>query len=92
LRASGFRATSHAGHQALAIQTLDQTIGIAKDRNRLLETFRRHRSASLYDGTFRPSRAEVDSLARTADELHAALLQWLLVEHPELLPEGFQRT
>lgn len=87
LRASGFRATSQAGHQVLAIQTLDKTMGITKDRIRLLETFRKNRSAGLYEGTFDPSRAEVDSLMRAADELRAALLEWLTAKRPELLPD-----
>jgi hypothetical protein len=85
LRASGFRTTSQAGHQALAIQTLDRTIGVAKDRIRLLETFRKNRSAGLYEGSFEPSQAEVDSLIRTAEGLRAALLEWLAARHPDLL-------
>jgi len=87
LRANGLRTTSQAGHQALAIQTLDKTIGVDKDRIRLLETFRKNRSAGLYDGNFEPSEAEVDSIIRTADALHAALLSWLAASHPELLPD-----
>jgi hypothetical protein len=84
LRANGLRTTSQAGHQALAIQTLDKTIGVDKDTIRLLETFRKNRSAGLYEGSFEPSQAEVDALIRTADQLRQTLLGWLVAAHPEL--------
>jgi hypothetical protein len=90
LRAHGLRTTSQAGHQALAIQTLDKTIGVDKDAIRLLETFRKNRSAGLYEGSFEPSQAEVESLIRAAAKLHRTLLGWLAASHPELLADRTQ--
>jgi hypothetical protein len=87
LRANGLRTTSQAGHQALAIQTLDKSIGVDKDTIRLLETFRKNRSAGLYEGSFEPSQAEVDSLIRAALGLRQTLLRWLAASHPALLTD-----
>jgi hypothetical protein len=86
LRANGYRATSHAGHQSLAIQTLDQSLGTPKETIRLLETFRKNRSAGLYEGSFEPSATEVEALVRTPSSLRDAFLAWLESVHPELLP------
>ena len=88
LRANAFRTTSQAGHQALAIQTLDQSIGVSKERVRLLETFRKNRSAGLYEGTFEPSAVEVESLIEAAVQLRETLLNWLRASHPELLQDS----
>lgn len=85
LRANGFRATSQAGHQAIAIQTLDRSVGVPKERIRLLETFRKNRSAGLYEGSFEPSEAEVEALIRAAAELRDLYRSWLESVHPELL-------
>ena len=88
LRANGFRTTSQAGHQAMAIQTLDQSIGLPKERIRLLETFRKNRSAGLYEGTFEPSSVEVESLIEAAVDLREAVLRWLRASRPELLKDS----
>jgi hypothetical protein len=50
LRANHLRVTSRGGHHALAMQTLDSSIGYPKEKLRLLDRFRQMRSTGLYDG------------------------------------------
>ena len=44
LRANGYRTTSQAGHQQVAIQLLPRTIGIESSRIRTLDEYRKKRS------------------------------------------------
>ncbi len=83
LRANGLRPNSRGGHHAMALQTLDSTIGYPRDKLRLLDRFRHMRSAGLYDGSFEPSAAEVRSLLDEVSKLKAHLDDWLVKSHPE---------
>lgn len=83
LRANHLRVTSRGGHHALAMQTLDSSIGYPKEKLRLLDRFRQMRSTGLYDGTFEPSGSEVEALIAEATQLRDHLEQWLAKERPE---------
>jgi hypothetical protein len=85
LRANGYRTTSGAGHQQLAIQALPKTIGVPAGAVRTLDEFRKRRSAGLYLAEFEPSAAEVEALVAAADRLQKTLLAWLKAHRPELL-------
>ena len=85
LRARGYRTTSGAGHQQLAIQALPKTIGIPAGEVRTLDEFRKRRSAGLYLAEFEPSAAEVEALVAAADRLLKSLVAWLKAHRPELL-------
>jgi hypothetical protein len=81
LRVRGLRPNSRGGHHSLALQTLDSTIDYPRDRLRLLSHFSRMRADGLYDGSFSPSGAEVESLIAEVERLQAHLQSWL-DEHP----------
>ena len=83
LRANGLRPNARGGHHAMALQTLDSTIGYPRDKLRLLDRFRHMRSAGLYDGSFEASAAEVRSLLDEVSKLKAHLDDWLVKSHPE---------
>ena len=85
LRANGYRTTSGAGHQQLAIQALPKTIGVSAGDVRALDEFRKKRSAGLYLAEFEPSEAEVGALVGAVERLHKQLLAWLKAKRPELL-------
>lgn len=91
LRANGYRTTSGAGHQQLAIQALPKSIGVGAADVRALEEFRKKRSAGLYLAEFEPSEAEVDALIAAVERLHKQLLAWLKANRPELLGKGRPR-
>ena len=85
LRANGYRTTSAAGHQQLAIQALPKTIGVSAADVRALDEFRKKRSAGLYLAEFEPSEAEVGALVGAVERLHRQLVAWLKANRPELL-------
>lgn len=85
LRANALRPDSRGGHHILALQTLNNTIGYPKEKLRLLDEFRRQRSAGLYDGAFEPTRAEVRAILETLDDLKQHFEHWLKTQRPELL-------
>jgi len=85
LRANGYRTTSAAGHQQLAIQSLPKSIGVSATDVRALDEFRKKRSAGLYLAEFEPSEAEVDALIVAVEQLLKQLLAWLRAHQPGLL-------
>ena len=88
LRARGYRTTSGAGHQQLAIQALPKTIGIPAGEIRTLDEFRKRRSAGLYLAEFEPSEAEVAALVAAVEGLQKSLVAWLKGHRPELLEKA----
>ncbi len=84
LRANGYRTTSEAGHQQIAIQLLPKTIGIDRVDIRMLDEYRKKRSIGLYDASFDPSEAEVKAVIGSVESLFDNLLKWLRKNHPEL--------
>ncbi len=83
LRANGLRPNSRGGHHAMALQTLDSTIGYPRDKLRLLSRFSRMRADGLYDGSFEPSQSELQSLIAEAEAVKAHLDGWLASERGE---------
>lgn len=83
LRANGLRPDSRGGHHVTALQTLDTTIQYPREKLRLLDRFRRQRAAGLYDASFEPSEAEVQSLLDVVSELKDHLENWLAKSHPK---------
>ena len=88
LRARGYRTTSGAGHQQLAIQALPKTIGVDSREVRTLDEFRKRRSAGLYLADFEPSAAEVEALVAAADRLQKQLVAWLKAHRPGLVEKA----
>lgn len=78
LRANGYRPDSRGGHHLLALQTLNTTIGYPREKLRLLDEFRRQRATGLYDGSFDPSKAEVQAILTTVIELNVFFNSWLV--------------
>jgi len=84
LRANHVRPDSRGGHHVLALQTLNSSIGYPRDKLRLLDEYRRQRAIGLYDGSFVPTKAEVEELIATAIDLKSYFETWLARERPEL--------
>ena len=85
LMANGFRpSTSESGHQQTTIQTLPKTIGLEADKMRVLDSLRRARNLSDYEG-----EPVEDAKVRECVDRAGALLKdvraWLKTNHPELL-------
>src|SRR3990172_9090150 len=59
LRANGYRTTSEAGDQQIAIQLLPKTLGIERVEIRTLDEYRKKRLRGNYDASFEPSESEV---------------------------------
>ena len=78
LRANGYRPDSRGGHHLLALQTLNTTIGYPREKLSLLDEFRRQRATGLYDGSFDPSKAEVQAILTTVIELNVFFNSWLV--------------
>lgn len=77
LRANGYRPDSRGGHHLIALQTLNTTIGYPREKLRLLDEFRRQRATGLYDGSFDPTKAEVQAILTTVIELNDFFKTWL---------------
>ena len=78
LRANGYRPDSRGGLDLLALQTLNTTIGYPREKLRLLDEFRRQRATGLYDGSFDPTKAEVQAILTTVIELNVFFNSWLV--------------
>jgi hypothetical protein len=66
LRVNGYRTTSAAGHQQVAIQLLPKSIGIDAGAIRVLDEYRKKRSQGLYQADFEPSEKEVKAVIDAA--------------------------
>ena len=88
LRANGYRTTSDAGHQQLAIQLLPKSIGIDPSELRALDEYRKKRSIGLYEANFDPSEEEVKAVTGTLGKLLEKLFDWIRHNRPDLLEEG----
>lgn len=85
LYANGFRpSTSEPGHQQTTIQTLPKTIGLAADRMKVLDSFRRARNLADYEGS-EVEDAKVRESAECAAQLIADVRGWIKKNRPELL-------
>ena len=85
LMANGFRpSTSEPGHQQTTIQTLPKTIGIAPERMRVFDAYRRARNVADYEGDPVEERL-VAECSEAANNLHADVRAWLKENRPDLL-------
>jgi hypothetical protein len=85
LMANGFRpSTSEAGHQQTTIQTLPKTIGLPPEKMKVLDSFRRARNLSDYEGE-PVEDAKVGECVQWADALLAEVRRWLKDNRPDLL-------
>jgi hypothetical protein len=75
--ANGYRpSTSEPGHHQLLLQTLPKTIGLASERVRVLEAFRKARNQNDYRG-IPVSDATARECAEEAGRLLAEVRAWL---------------
>jgi hypothetical protein len=84
LRARGYRtSTSQPGHHQTAIQALPLTIGLDSKAMILLDTFRKQRNISDYNGDpISPSLLE--ACIAEAETMLASVQTWLAAVHPNL--------
>lgn len=85
LRVNGYRTTSAAGHQQIAIQLLPKSIGVAPSDIRALDEYRKKRSIGLYEADFEPSAEEVKAVTAAVDRLLQSLLAWMRKHRPDVL-------
>ncbi len=85
LRANGYRTTSEAGHQRVAIQLLPKSIGIDPAEIRTLDEYRKKRSIGLYEADFDPSEDEVKAVTLSVEHLLDNLVAWIRNNKPELV-------
>lgn len=88
LWASGYRtATSQPGHHQTAIQCLSLTMGVAREDVIVLDSLRRQRNLTDYEGD--PiSEATLAGCLEEAGKLLELTGKWLHEAHPELLEEA----
>jgi hypothetical protein len=85
LMSNGFRpSTSEPGHQQITIQSLPKTIGLSAQRMTVLDSFRRARNLSDYQGEL-VEDAKVRECIEWAEALFKDVVTWLKSNHPELL-------
>lgn len=85
LYANGYRpSTSEPGHQQTTIQTLPKTIGLAPERMRVLDGFRRVRNLADYEGA-EVEEAKARECAKWAGRLIKDVRDWLKKNRPDLL-------
>jgi hypothetical protein len=85
LQANGFRTlTSKPGHHMTMIQTLSQTIGLARQRVIVLDALRKQRNAADYSGDIVPTSA-VEECVSHAEFLLEAVVRRLNENKPELI-------
>ncbi len=87
LRVSGYRIPGGAGQHYRTIQSLRFTIDPNADIIISLEAISKKRAIVSYDAAGTITEAEVEEAKTLARELREALLDWLRVEHPELLQD-----
>lgn len=83
LMANGYRpSTSEPGHQQTTIQTLPKTIGLAPEKMRLFDSFRRARNVADYEGN--PVEGPlVTGCIEAAESLLADVRAWVKDNPPE---------
>ena len=87
IRANGYRTTSEAGHQRLAIQLLPKSIGVDPAEIRVLDEYRKQRSIGLYEADFDPSEAEVKAVTAAVGGLLEKFVNWISSNRPEWIEE-----
>ena len=84
LRANGYRTTTDAGHQQLAIQLLPKSLGIEPGEIRALDEYRKKRSIGLFEADFDPSESEVKAVIGSVERLLEKLTSHIRTARPEL--------
>jgi hypothetical protein len=81
--ANGYRpSTSEPGHQQTTIQTLPKTIGLAPEKARLFDSFRRARNVADYEGN--PlEEGLVRGCIEAAESLLRAVRVWMKDNPPD---------
>ena len=83
LMANGYRpSTSEPGHQQTTIQTLPKTIGLAPEKMRLFDSFRRARNVADYEGDPVEEKL-VSGCIVAAEALLASVQAWLRDNLPD---------
>lgn len=83
LMANGYRpSTNEAGHQQTTIQTLPKTIGLAPEKMRLFDSFRRARNVADYEGN-PVEEPLVSGCIEAAEALLAGVRAWLKDNPPD---------
>ena len=85
LRASGYRASTQAGHHEKTIESLEFTLMADVKLIRRMKILSKKRNATSYDSAGNVSAQELELAIKTATELHRAVVDWLNKNHGDLL-------
>lgn len=85
LRASGYRAGTHAGHHTRILESLEFTVGAEARLLRRLSVFSKKRNSASYDSAGSISNQDLEQILSTAQDLRYTVESWLQATHPELL-------
>lgn len=81
---NGYRtSTSQPGHHQTAIQTLSITIGLAQSTVIILDSLRKQRNVSDYEGDPISDQAVIECI-KQAESLYQILLLWIQLNRPEV--------
>jgi hypothetical protein len=84
LMANGYRpSTSEPGHHQTILQTLPKTVGLAAERVRLFDVFRRARNVADYEGE-PVEHSKLIECIEAARQLLADVRAWLKANRPDL--------
>jgi hypothetical protein len=87
LAAEGYR-TAREVHHHRAIQSLALTLGLDNTTIAQLDAFRKKRNISDYERAGGTSGQEAREMIALAERLREELVNWLRVQHPELVRGG----
>lgn len=85
LRASGYRASTQAGHHVRTIESLELTIQADAKLIQKLKVLNNKRNKSSYDTAGVVSNQDLESMVNLAVELKRAVIAWLQKSHQDLL-------
>jgi uncharacterized protein (UPF0332 family) len=85
LRATGYRVPSQSGHHVRTLESLEFTIGADDTFIRRLKNFANKRGTATYEVAGAVSAQELRSVITSAEELHKRVIDWLQLNHKELL-------
>ena len=85
LQANGYRTlTNKPGHHQTMIQTLPNTIGLAREIMIVLDALRKQRNVADYSGDLVADSMVIECIDH-AQQLWTGLTGWMAESHPELL-------
>ena len=87
LHAAGYDTQKGDSHHFRALDSLQFTVRLDSDTIDQLQTFRKKRSAGVYESVGMISQSDAREILKVAHELRERVEQFLAAQHPELLQD-----